>query len=130
MGCVPPLLSFLLMVVSGWVYRHRLIAIEYLQAEKRLLKERLRGKRIRFTDAGSFVRSIRKECLSRMIFVGQASLCRAASEFMEHSREERNYQGLENRLIRGQPAAVDSIGIVQRRPRLGGILNFCYRKAA
>src|SRR6202158_4041816 len=51
MGSVPPLLSFLLMVVSGWVYRHQLIVIEFLQAENRLLKERLRGKRIGFTDA-------------------------------------------------------------------------------
>src|SRR5258705_12760294 len=51
MSCAPPLLSFLLMVVSGWVYRHQLIVMEFLQAENRLLKERLRGKRIRFTDA-------------------------------------------------------------------------------
>src|SRR5450631_1199940 len=51
MRSAPPLLSFLLMVVSGWVYRHQLIVIEFLQAENRLLKERLRGKRIRFTDA-------------------------------------------------------------------------------
>jgi transposase InsO family protein len=51
MGSVPPLLSFLLMIVSGWVHRHQLLVIEFLQAENRLLKERLRGKRIRFTDA-------------------------------------------------------------------------------
>src|ERR1700687_6140818 len=51
MGSVPPLLSFLLMVVSGWVHRHQLLIIELLQAENRLLKERLRGNRIRFTDA-------------------------------------------------------------------------------
>jgi len=51
MGSVPPLLSFLLMMVSGWVHRHQLLGIEYLQAENRLLKQRLRGKRIRFTDA-------------------------------------------------------------------------------
>jgi hypothetical protein len=51
MGCVPPALSFLLMMVAGWVQRHQLIVIEFLQAENRLLKERLRGKRIRFTDA-------------------------------------------------------------------------------
>ena len=48
---MPPLLSFLLMMVSGWVHRHQLIVIEFLQAENRLLKERLRGKRIRVTDA-------------------------------------------------------------------------------
>jgi putative transposase len=51
MGSMPPLLSFLLMVVSGWVHRHQLIVIEFLQAEDQLLKKRLRGKRIRFTDA-------------------------------------------------------------------------------
>jgi putative transposase len=39
------------MLVSGWVHRHQLLVIEFLQAENRLLKERLRGKRIRFTDA-------------------------------------------------------------------------------
>src|ERR1035437_7253969 len=51
MGSVPPLLAFLLMVVSGWVHRRQLIVIEFLQAENCLLKDRLRGKRIRFTDA-------------------------------------------------------------------------------
>jgi putative transposase len=39
------------MIVSGWVHRHQLLVIEFLQAENRLLKERLQGKRIRFTDA-------------------------------------------------------------------------------
>ena len=51
MGSVPPLLTFLLMVISGWVHRRQVILIEFLQVENRLLKERLRGKRIRFTDA-------------------------------------------------------------------------------
>src|SRR5215471_11733992 len=51
MRSVPPLLSFLLMMVSGWVHRHQLIVIDFLQAENRLLKEKMQGKRIRFTDA-------------------------------------------------------------------------------
>ncbi len=51
MGSVPPLLAYLLMIVSGWVQRRQLIVIEYLQAENWLLKARLSGKRIRFTDA-------------------------------------------------------------------------------
>ena len=37
--------SFLLMVVSGWIHRHQLTVIEFLQAENRLLKEKLGGKR-------------------------------------------------------------------------------------
>jgi len=39
------------MMVSGWVHRHQLIVIESLQAENQLFKDRLRGRRIRFTDA-------------------------------------------------------------------------------
>ncbi|MDH3315549.1 MAG: hypothetical protein OER43_07265 [Gammaproteobacteria bacterium] len=65
MGSVPPLLSFLLMAVSGWVYRHRLIVIEFLQAENRLLKERLRGKRIRFTDAERALLSRKAKAVGR-----------------------------------------------------------------
>jgi putative transposase len=51
MAFASPLLSFLLLMVSGWVHRHQLTVIEFLQAENRLLKGRLRGRRIRFTDA-------------------------------------------------------------------------------
>ena len=36
---------------SGWVNRHQLDVIDYLQDENCLLKERLGGRRIRFTDA-------------------------------------------------------------------------------
>jgi putative transposase len=39
------------MFTAGWVHRHQLIVIEFLQAENRLLKDRLRRKRIRFSDA-------------------------------------------------------------------------------
>ena len=49
--------------------------------------------------AERFVRSIKDECLNRMIFIGQASLCRAVAEYMDHYHRERNHQGLENRLI-------------------------------
>jgi putative transposase len=49
--------------------------------------------------AERFVRSIKDECLDRMIFVGQASLRRTVSEYMNHYHRERNHQGLDNRLI-------------------------------
>jgi len=51
MSSTSPLLSFLLLMMSGWVHRHQLIVIEFLQAENRLLQQRLRERRIRFTDA-------------------------------------------------------------------------------
>src|ERR1700737_2777535 len=65
LGSVPPLLSFLLVIVSGWVHRHQLLVIEFLQAENRLLKERLRGKRIRFTDAERTLLARRAKAVGR-----------------------------------------------------------------
>jgi hypothetical protein len=51
MSSMPPLLTYLLPVVSGWVHRHQPLFIELLQAKNRLSKARLSGKRMRFTDA-------------------------------------------------------------------------------
>ncbi len=65
MGSVPPLLSFLLMIAAGWVHRHQLIVIEFLQAENRLLNEWLRGKRIRFTDAERALLARKAKALGR-----------------------------------------------------------------
>jgi len=38
-------------IAAGWVHRHWLIVIEFLQAENRMLKDRLSGRRIRVTNA-------------------------------------------------------------------------------
>jgi putative transposase len=73
--------------------------------------------------AERFVRSIKEECLNRMIFIGQASLRRAVSEYMSHYHAERNHQGLEDRPIRGIPSVAVNEGAIQCRPRLGGMLT-------
>ena len=80
--------------------------------------------------AERFVRSIKAECLSRMIFFGQASLQHALRQFMMHYHAERNHQGLENRIP--QPATVTAVSLhpVQRRQRLGGMLSYYHRAAA
>jgi putative transposase len=80
--------------------------------------------------AERFVLAIKEECLSRMIFCGPASLQHALRQFMAHYHTERNHQGLENRV--SQPASVTSLPhhAVQRRQRLGGILNYYHRGAA
>jgi putative transposase len=44
-------LHLLLMMFSGWVNRHPLDVIDYLQEENGVLKERLCTRRIHFTDA-------------------------------------------------------------------------------
>lgn len=80
--------------------------------------------------AERFVRSIKYECLNRMIFIGQSSLHRAVAEYIERYHGERNHQGLDNRLIRQYSTARAGDGRVCRTQRLGGILNFYYREAA
>ena len=80
--------------------------------------------------AERFVRSIKDECLNRMIFIGEASLRRAVREFMAHYHAERNHQGLGNRLIRGEEPSVPACGPVERRIRLGGMLSFYHHAAA
>jgi len=80
--------------------------------------------------AERFVRSIKEECLNRMIFVGQASLRHAITQYLTHYHWERNHQGLDNRLLKplgmvGKPHAP-----VKRRERLGGMLSYYYRAAA
>ena len=74
MGSVPPLLTFLLMVLSGWVHRRQLIVIEFLQAENRLLRERLSGKRIRFTDAERALLARKAKALGRKTLLGLDTL--------------------------------------------------------
>ena len=49
--------------------------------------------------AERFVRSIKDECLDRMILFGDASLRRALREYVAHYYTERNHQGVGNRLL-------------------------------
>jgi putative transposase len=80
--------------------------------------------------AERFVRTIKEGCLERMIFFGESSLRNAISEFVSHYHCERNHQGLENRLITPMETTIETAGTVQRRQRLGGMLNYYYREAA
>lgn len=79
--------------------------------------------------AERFVRSIKEACLNRLILFGEHSLRRAIREFITHYHQERNHQGLSNRLI---VPNLDSqaAGSVCLRERLGGMLNYYYRSAA
>ena len=77
--------------------------------------------------AERFVRSIKDECLSKLILFGEPSLRRAISEYVSHYHLERNHQGLENKLIAGNPTI--GAGEIECHERLGGLLKY-YRRAA
>lgn len=73
--------------------------------------------------AERFVRSIKEECLDRMIFFGELMLRATIKSFVDHDHAERDHQGLENKLI-------DPIDGIVCRERLGEMLKFYYRKTA
>ena len=76
--------------------------------------------------AERFVRSIREECLDRLILFGERRLRRALDEFVAHYHRERNHQGLGNELI--IPAVPVAGGTpVRCRDRLGGLLRYYHR---
>ena len=79
--------------------------------------------------AERFVLSVRRECLDRIVPLGEAHLRRSISEFVRHYRFERNHQGLGDALIERASVPANTNGRVERRERLGGLLNF-YRRAA
>ncbi len=78
--------------------------------------------------AERFVRSIKDECLSRMIFFGERSLRKATREYAAH--RERNHQGLNNRLIRPDGREGLTCGEIDCAQRLGGMLHYYFRPAA
>ena len=49
--------------------------------------------------AERWVRSVKEECLSKLILFGEASLKRALTQFQEHYLAERNHQGKGNILL-------------------------------
>jgi putative transposase len=81
-------------------------------------------------QAERFVRSIKESCLDRLILFGEESLRTAVSQFVTHYHRERPHQGFGNRILRPEPGHVGNKGVVQRRERLGGLLNYYYRAAA
>ena len=74
--------------------------------------------------AERWVRSIKSECLDRMILFGEGMLRRALREYGAHFHRERPHQGLGNELI-GRPESPvvgDDDGEVVESERLGGLL--------
>ena len=79
--------------------------------------------------AERFVRSIKEECLSQMIPLGETHLRRAVEEFVLHYHEERNHQGLANVIIEPDAHVGRSDGKIQCHDRLGGLLRYYHRAA-
>jgi len=81
--------------------------------------------------AERWVRSIKTECLSKLILFGEASLRRATTQFLEHYHSERNHQGKANLLLFPAPAEhrASDLATIRYRERVGGLLKYYCRAA-
>ena len=77
------------------------------------------------------MRSVKQECLSKLILFGEGSLRRALAEFLAHYHAERNHQGKGNILLFPSTDTLQAgLGSTLRcQQRLGGLLNH-YSRAA
>ena len=82
--------------------------------------------------AERWVRSVKSECLSKLILFGESSLRRALTNFCKHYHSERNHQGKDNTLLfaRAGPPGSPGRGTVRCQERLGGLLKYYDREAA
>jgi putative transposase len=81
--------------------------------------------------AERWVRSVKEECLSRLILFGEASLRHALTQYVQHFHYERNHQGKGNVLLFPSISqAPECEGPMQCRKRLGGLLKYYVREAS
>jgi len=80
--------------------------------------------------AERFVRTIKEDCLDRMILFSEHSLRNSVQHFSAHYHFKRNHQRLGNRIIKPNQVIGQPTGTIRRRQRLGGLLSYYYREAA
>jgi hypothetical protein len=65
-----------------------------------------------------------------MVLFGEMALRNAVREFLIHYHEERNDQGLDNRLIESDDKVPCTTGEIACHERPGGMLRYYYLRAA
>src|SRR4030088_2380679 len=80
--------------------------------------------------AERWIRSVKEECLSKVILFGERSLRRALSDYVEHFLAERNHQGKGNVLLFPRDTDRHRQGRVRCRERLGGLLRYYHQESA
>ena len=81
--------------------------------------------------AERWVRSVKEECLSKLILFGEHSLKRALHHYEMHYHRERNHQGKNNTLLFPSPVQCNGRKYqkLRCRPRFGGLLKYYEHEA-
>jgi putative transposase len=80
--------------------------------------------------AERWIRSVKEECLSKIILFGEGSLRRALHEYVARYHNERNHQRKSNVLLFPRIRETRREGPVRCRERLGGLLRYYHPDAA
>jgi hypothetical protein len=79
--------------------------------------------------AERWVRSVKAECLSKLILFGEESLRRALNEYVRHFHHERNHQGKDNVILFPSEESAEENAPIHCKERLGGLLKYYHREA-
>ena len=102
MNLKPSPLAFIVFLLAGWISRQQLVVIEYLKTENRMLRERLNGRSLRFSDK-------ERALLARKAFAVHAKFC---SDWARSSRRIRCCAGTGNwSLASSTSASGASLGV-------------------
>ena len=101
--------QLLLVSLAGWVNRHQQDVITYIQEENRILKGKLKGKRIRFTDDERRRLAVKGKALGRKILHEVASIVTPDTILAWHRKLIAQKWDYSNRRGPGRPRVMTSI---------------------
>ncbi len=116
--------QLLLFALAGWINRQQQDVIEYLQEENRVLRSKLKGKRIRFTDDERRRLAVKGKLLGRKVLGEVASIVTPDTILRWHRMLiAKKYDG-SSRRGPGRPRVKDEIakltvGMANENPRWG-----------
>jgi len=109
MGSGPPALAFLLTIFAGWVNRHQLIVIEYLKAENSMLRERLKGRRLQFSDAERALLARKAKAVGRRVLLELGTIVTPDTLMRWHRLFVAAKWNFSHRRRPGRPAIMNAI---------------------
>ena len=78
--------------------------------------------------AERWVKSVKSECLSKLIFFGEESLRHTLNEYVPHFHQERNHQGKDNVILFPSEESGNEDAPIRCHERLGGLLKYYHRE--
>jgi putative transposase len=110
----PPKLAapfqFLVFLLAGWIHRRQQLAIAYLQAENRVLRQRLGTPRLRFTEAERKLLAEKAEGLGRTLLAELATLATSETILRWYRRLiAAKYDGSKTRRSPGRPPTASDV---------------------